>query len=795
MGLRKSVSLAAALMTMVGVAEAQMQSSYSADRSPMLAGFGGSVAISGGDIIVAEGGNVFRPGMIYVYRKSGGQWTETAALSAANGAMADRFGGQIAVDGNTMLATIDPRGDDGERRVLVFTRSASGDWRETGHLPHHSMEGHDEQFGASIAIAGDLAYAGVPEHGDSAGAVHIYRRSGDSWEDAGHLTLEDSEGARFGSSIAVSGGHVIIGASGGNDGAGSFYHFHNTGSEHVNMGEISLPNVDAGNQGPRRRFGGGGGLAMNGNTLYVGRPGAMNVGAVAVMEFDSEAGEFALQQMLMPYQAGRRGARFGSAIAVGDRDLWISAPAAGGVFTYEMDENGVSGVSMIEASGSPFGSGASASISGDLAVMGNGSAEGGSGEARVYERTSMGWTEVAVLNSDPEALASITGDQVRCDEGQAEMWGCDQIDLVSFLPVSEIGGGPGISLNDMWGWYDEATRREFAIVGRTDGTSFIEVTDPSNPRYLGNLQHTEGATPSVWRDMKVYNDFVFIVADGAGQHGMQVFDLKRLRSIDEPREFDMDFYYDNIASAHNIVLNEETGFAYIVGARGGGETCGGGLHMVDVRDPMNPTFAGCSADGVTGRAGTGYSHDAQCITYHGPDQDYQGREICVGNNETALSFADVTDKDNPVQIGSVSYPNVAYAHQGWFSDDHRFFFSNDEGDEPRGLVENTRTLVWDLSDLDDPILLDEYFATTTETDHNLYIIGNLMYQSNYGAGLRIVDISDPENLREVGYFDTDPDLGCCGSWSNYPYFRSGAVGVTGGRGGFFMVKKRDDLVP
>jgi choice-of-anchor B domain-containing protein len=357
-----------------------------------------------------------------------------------------------------------------------------------------------------------------------------------------------------------------------------------------------------------------------------------------------------------------------------------------------------------------------------------------------------------------------------------------------------MGGAPGISLNDMWGWYDAETEKEYALVGRNDGTSFIDVTDPGNPIYLGDLPKTEVARISVWRDIKVYDNHAFIVADGAGDHGMQVFDLTRLRDIAEPQIFEPDFLYDGIASSHNIVMNEETGFAYAVGASGGGETCGGGLHMIDVRAPKEPKFAGCFSDGVTGRRGTGYSHDAQCVNYIGPDPDYQGREICIGANETALSFSDVTDKDNPIAISNVSYPNVAYAHQGWLTEDQTMFFANDEGDEPSGLVETTRTLVWDVRDLDDPVLISEYFAETTETDHNLYILDDLMYQSNYGAGLRIIDISDPDNIHEVGYFDTDPDLGCCGSWSNYPYFRSGAVGVTGGRAGFFMVKRHEDMV-
>ncbi|WP_425154965.1 hypothetical protein [Candidatus Palauibacter sp.] len=73
------------------------------------------------------------------------------------------------------------------------------------------------------------------------------------------------------------------------------------------------------------------------------------------------------------------------------------------------------------------------------------------------------------------------------------------------------------------------------------------------------------------------------------------------------------------------------------------------------------------------RHGTGYTRDAQCIIYRGPDEDHAGREICVGGNETAFSFADVTDKSNPVALSRVSYPQVAYTHQGWLSEDLRYF--------------------------------------------------------------------------------------------------------------------------
>ena len=209
--------------------------------------------------------------------------------------------------------------------------------------------------------------------------------------------------------------------------------------------------------------------------------------------------------------------------------------------------------------------------------------------------------------------------------------------------------------------------------------------------------------------------------------------------------------------------------------------------MLDLRDPANVSFAGCFADPNTGRRKTGYSHDAQCVVYSGPDADYSGREICLGSNETALSIADVTDKKNPVAVSMATYPDVAYTHQGWLTEDHQYYYMNDEGDEPQGLVEGTRTLIWDVSDLDDPVLVTEHIASTPDTDHNLYIRGNLMYQSNYGAGLRILDITNPETPVEVGFFEPGPGST---SWSNYPYFESGTLVVTSGSEGLFVLKKR-----
>jgi hypothetical protein len=177
--------------------------------------------------------------------------------------------------------------------------------------------------------------------------------------------------------------------------------------------------------------------------------------------------------------------------------------------------------------------------------------------------------------------------------------------------------------------------------------------------------------------------------------------------------------------------------------------------------------------------------------YHGPDTDYTDREICFGSNETHVSIADVTDKDNPAVISMATYPGASYVHQGWLTEDHRYFVQDDELDETAGNP-FTHTFIWDVSDLDEPELLTTYIAGVTSTDHNLYIRGNYAYQANYSSGLRILDLTDIANPVEVAHFDTHPrkDLASNfdGAWSVYPFFPSGTVAVSSRAEGLFLLR-------
>ncbi len=366
--------------------------------------------------------------------------------------------------------------------------------------------------------------------------------------------------------------------------------------------------------------------------------------------------------------------------------------------------------------------------------------------------------------------------QTPCSGGSAGPYPCSGYDLQSEIDLGGLSAGAG---NDSWGWTDPSNGDEYAIVGLNNGTAFIDITNPTSPVYLGKLPtHTSSST---WRDIKVYNNYAFVVSE-AGGHGMQVFDLTRLRNVSSPpATFTEDAHFDGFGSAHNIVINEDTGYAYPVGAN----DFNGGPIFINIQNPLNPVFEG-------GYSMDNYSHDAQIVTYCGPDPDYNGREILIGSNEDEVIIADITNKANPVSISDVVYPDTAYTHQGWFTEDQSFFILGDEIDE-QNFGFNTRTIVFDLIDLDNPSLSFEYSGPTAAIDHNGYTKGAKYYMASYRAGLRVLDVSDIANgnMTEEGFFDSYPannNASFSGAWSVYPYFESGNIVISDINRGFLLVK-------
>jgi choice-of-anchor B domain-containing protein len=766
-------------------------------------GFGGAVLVTSDHLLISEPMNTYRSGVLYVYeRDAQGAWAEAARLHPSDQEPQNRFGRALALEGNTLLvgATSRAKSTGG---VYVFERDESGAWREVALL--QAADGAEgDALGRKVMISGDFVFASALGVDDRAGAVYAFRRDPEGrWSQHAKLAASDGvSGDFFGMALAADAERLLVGAPLSNGRTGAVYSFaYDAASETWSETGQLTPTRLSGNS----QFGAS--LLVEGDEAMVAAPFANRfVGTVFVFRRGA-SGEWAEHtQIAAPESAP--GTRFGSELALFGDELWVGAQGAGGfegrVFRYRRDPvRGWIDAGALSAADAGRGDGFGGTIAGagNVAVIGLTGDDYGAGSAIVFARAGVSgeWIEREKLLSEVEGLPAITGGQVECRDGSADRFTCRDVDLVSFLPTSAMGGGRGVQLNDIWGWTDSATAHEYALVGRVDGTAFVDVTDPANPVYLGDLPKTEGSPGSTWRDIKVYKDHACLVADGAASHGIQIFDLTQLRDVQGgPKTFAETAHYDRIHSAHNIVINEESGHAFTVGNSAGGETCGGGLHMINIQDPTYPAFAGCFADTTTGRASTGYSHDAMCIIYQGPDEDHRGKEVCFGANETALSIADVSDKANPVAIAKASYPNVGYSHQGWITEDHRYFYMNDELDEIAGTVAGTRTLVWDVTDLDDPILAREHISTNRASDHNLYVRGNLMFQSNYMSGLRVLDVSNPTEPVEVGFFDTvpigedEPQMG--GSWSNYPYFASGVVVVTSRGEGLFVLRPRPRTV-
>ena len=727
------------------------------------------------------------------------KWAPAGALVATHTGGA-QFGSAIALAGD--VALVGAPGETGGGAVYVFTRTADAAWSPAGILPAQGLASGD-RFGAAIAMDGRRVVVGAPAR-KAKGALYIFRREQNgSWtqesEQAAPQNLPDN--SQFGAAVAVKGDRVIGGAPNTNFSPtvqanplrDSLLFSLNTtlpgAARDSIVTHLALIGAAAGRSGLQPTFGGGRGGS------FVG------LGAGLVLAYERASfGSWRMVGSLAPFDFGN--VNFGAALAMVGNELWIGAPGSDGsgriYRAYADKDGGWSGMTKLGVDSIEAGAqwAASFAVSGDNAIVGMPGDGGGGGTTAFLNRMKSGDWVLRSLVMPPlaERYPAVAGKEVPCANGTAASFECSNTGLLSFMPISAVGGKRGVNLSGSWGWTDPVTGHDISIIGRTDAAAFVDVTDPVHPRYLGDLPRTKGANMSSWREIKTYKNYALIVSDGSGDHhGIQIFDLTRLRKVKTPQRFTEDAHFD-AGSIHDIAVNEGSGFAYAVGTASGGERCGGGSLMVDMHDPLKPKFAGCFADVGTGRSRGGYTHDIQCVMYHGPDKRYTGHEICMASNETTVSIQDVTDKQHVKVLSHADYPTPGYTHQGWFTEDQRHWYLDDELDESGGLgksVEGTRTIIFDVADLEQPVMVKEWIGTTKAIDHNQYVKGDRLYQSNYKAGLRILDISDPVNPKEVGYLDTFPgdnSAGFAGSWNNYPFFKNGAIGVVSIGEGFFMVR-------
>ncbi len=372
-----------------------------------------------------------------------------------------------------------------------------------------------------------------------------------------------------------------------------------------------------------------------------------------------------------------------------------------------------------------------------------------------------------------------TGDQAERQQQQLPEGGAFDtfgVKILSQLNPNDMDAF-SFSGNDCWG-YVSPSGREYALMGLDSATAFVEITDPANPVVLASIADNT----STWSDIKIYGEFAYNVNEtGTNGDGIQIFDLTQIDSgiVTLVQEF----HGEDIQEAHNVVVDEDSGFLYAVGARTStGSLYGGGLVAYDLTDPANPVFVGAWSGN--------YLHDAQVITYDsGP---YAGMQIAFGfAGGTGMVVVDVTDKANMNLLSLSTYPSQVYCHQGWVSTDRRFVYINDEIDENNGLVNLTRTIVFDISDLSAPQFVGAFSTGLNTSDHNLYTRGDLIFEVNYKSGLRVFDARDPISPVEIGYLDTYPlndTPGYDGAWSSFPYFPSGTIIVSDMDFGLFVAQ-------
>jgi choice-of-anchor B domain-containing protein len=310
-------------------------------------------------------------------------------------------------------------------------------------------------------------------------------------------------------------------------------------------------------------------------------------------------------------------------------------------------------------------------------------------------------------------------------------------------------------LNDIWGYVDEFGN-EYALVGGTKGTSVVDVSTPSNPVEV----FYEPGMESIWRDLKTYGDYAYVTTEAL--NGLLIIDLSPLpASTTLPVAYYTGPLGSEWQSAHNLYI-DENGYAYIFGANRGN----GGVIILDVAtDPMNPI--------EVGEFDNWYVHDG----YAENDTMYLGHI-----SDGFFSIVDVTDKANPILLGSHNTPSN-FSHNVWTSNGN-YAFTTDE-------VTGGYIGSYDISDPANIQELDRIQSSPGAgvIPHNAHVMSNYVITSYYSDGVTVHDITHPHNLIEVGNYDTYPDQTTSydGCWGVYPYFPSGLMVASDITEGLFVL--------
>jgi choice-of-anchor B domain-containing protein len=389
-----------------------------------------------------------------------------------------------------------------------------------------------------------------------------------------------------------------------------------------------------------------------------------------------------------------------------------------------------------------------------------------------------------------------------CVDGTAGNLECQAVDLLSHFAFDDVSVEPS-SANDVWGFVDLNTGREYVLMGYNTGTAVIDVSDPENPAEVGFVDGQR----ATWRDIKVYQYFdadagrwlayAYVTTDGSSD-GLFVIDLANL-----PHGIRKTAYTSEYVAAHNVYATQtdyRTGIALgpspptLVIA--GSNLNAGRYRAYTLADPARPEF-------VAGASEDDYMHDASSIVVRDARKDTQCEnagsecEVLLDFNETTVDLWDVTAPSTPVRLSRISYGNASYVHSGWWSEDRRHIFVHDELDEQqRGL--NTTVRVFSVADFTAPLEVGSWTGPTRAIDHNGYVRGNRYYMSNYSRGLTVLDISDPATPVAVGRLDTYPfsdNTAFVGAWGTYPFFAGNFIAISDIDSGLYLARDRSVEVP
>lgn len=346
------------------------------------------------------------------------------------------------------------------------------------------------------------------------------------------------------------------------------------------------------------------------------------------------------------------------------------------------------------------------------------------------------------------------------------------VSLLSNVTLSQFTAAAGFNVGDgnsLW-HYVSPSGREYAIMGLQVGTGFVEVTDPYNPVIVDVVPDSN----SIWSDIRVFGQYAYNANESSG--GLQIINLS---SIDDGQITVAGALTGGLQTSHTLAINEESGYLYLAGSN----LSGGRLIAVSLANPRTPTFAGSMLDGV-------YVHEAYVVSY--TSGTYAGREIafCFCGS-VGLKIVDVTNKANMFTMSTSTYPNLRYCHQGWLSEDRNYLFINDELDETNNAPSfTTKTYIFNVQNLSTPVYVGTLGSGLNTIDHNLMVRGNYLYEANYTAGLRVFDVTDPENASYVGFFDTYPQNDSRqfqGAWNVNTLLPSGVVLVSDIDNGLFVL--------